>query len=92
MPSETQIQAAQQRCQEANRLLAESLGVPVQEQQLAPPPSPNPDDFGANFGENDGGEDAPPAQATANSRTGGIANYHQSQCPSFGGRKGKPQE
>ena len=56
-----------------NRLLAESLGVPVQEQQLAPPPSPNPDDFGASFGEDDGGEAAPPAQATANSRTGGIA-------------------
>jgi hypothetical protein len=73
MPSETQIQAAQQRCQEAIRLLAESLGVPVQEQQLAPPPSPNPDDFGASFGEDDGGEAAPRAQATANSCTGGIA-------------------
>jgi hypothetical protein len=71
IPSETQ--AAQQRGCEADRLLAESLGVPVQEQQLAPPPSPNPDDFGASFGEDDGGEAAPPAQATANSCTGGIA-------------------
>ena len=78
MPSETQIQATQQRGREADRLLAEILGVPMQEQQLAPPPPPNPDDFGASFGEDDGGEAAPPAQATANSHTGGIGS-----CPAW---------
>ena len=78
MPTEAQLHAAQQRGCKVERLLAESHGLGVEEQE-APPPPPNPEEFGARFGEDVGGGAGqllppPPAQGTVNSRTGGIAS------------------
>jgi hypothetical protein len=79
MPSEAQRHAAQQRGRETDRLLAESLGLGVEEQQLPPPPPPNPEEFGAHFGGDDGGSGgaSPPAQARGPSEVKNNAQRNQ---------------